>query len=117
MVGSFISSGTNSVIANWLVTSDSIVGTVDKIFIILKMNMNACRGVVKDSHKQSGLLNVRISNNLAELMALKAENFVSDVLMESSELRNDDKRKIVTLEAIQQLLKENGLDILHPLIE
>lgn len=77
--------------------------------------MNICKGIVKDVQKQSGVLNVSISNNLAELIALKTENFVSDVLLKSIELCNVDERKIVTPEVIQQILKMNGFDILFPL--
>lgn len=79
--------------------------------------MSICKGVYSDVKKISEILDLKISDEIIEMIATQNELFVKEILEESSGICTADKRKIVAADDVKTALKNRGLTIFQSIFE
>lgn len=78
--------------------------------------MSICKGIVSDIKKISKALDYSLDDESIDFIATKNEEFILDILNESSQACIRDKRKIVSLEDLNEVINTRDLYICKDLL-
>lgn len=76
-----------------------------------------CKGILGDLTKQMDLMKLTFSQEQKEMIAQKTEDFIVQIIEESSEICFNDKRKIITEDDVKKAIENRGIEFLNFIFE
>lgn len=71
--------------------------------------MAICKGILSDARKIAEALDFSLGDNVLEAIATENEAFVLEVLGEASQVCIQNKRRVISREDVQEVIKSRNL--------